>query len=291
MKSLIFKILRYTGIPFVFRELVQRNKITILLFHDVDKDNAERDFVYLKSHYNLISLRDVVDSITNKDFSGIPHKAALITFDDGHVSNYDLLPIVMDLNIPVTIFLCSGIVGTNRHYWFRHNFDGKPVEDLKRISNQERLRLLSEYGFYQTKSYDDYQSLQDNQIDDMKKYIDFQSHTQYHPVLTYCSNEEAYNEIVESKIQLEQKYGLKINAISYPNGDYSDRDIALAKMAGYECGITVDAGYNDINTDLFRLKRFSVNDAKSIDELMVKATGCYAILKNIFHKPSYGFVK
>jgi len=51
----------------------------------------------------------------------------------------------------------------------------------------------------------------------------------------------------------------------------------------------VDSGYNDIHTDLFRLKRFSVNDAKSITELMVKASGIYGLIKHKLHKPSYGF--
>ena len=51
----------------------------------------------------------------------------------------------------------------------------------------------------------------------------------------------------------------------------------------------MDSGYNDTMSDLFRLKRFSVNDAKNTTELMVKATGCYALLKHRLHKPSYGF--
>ena len=63
----------------------------------------------------------------------------------------------------------------------------------------------------------------------------------------------------------------------------------MAKEAGYSCGVTVDSGYNDTHTDLFRIKRFSVNDAKSITELMVKASGIYALIKHRMHKPLYGF--
>jgi hypothetical protein len=72
---------------------------------------------------------------------------------------------------------------------------------------------------------------------------------------------------------------LKINAIAYPNGDYSDRDITLAKEAGYSCGVTVDFGYNTLDTDLFSLKRLSVNDTSNLDELAVKASGVWQFFK------------
>ena len=67
------------------------------------------------------------------------------------------------------------------------------------------------------------------------------------------------------------------------------RDIQMAQEAGYTCGITVDSGYNSLRSDLFRLKRFSVNDAHTTEELMVKACGLYALIKHKLHKPSYGF--
>ncbi len=85
--------------------------------------------------------------------------------------------------------------------------------------------------------------------------------------------------MITAKQMLETEYKLPINAIAYPNGDYSDRDIAISKEAGYTCGITVDFGYNTIHTDLFRLKRLSVNDTGNLDELAVKASGVWAFFK------------
>lgn len=113
----------------------------------------------------------------------------------------------------------------------------------------------------------------------MKHYVNFQSHTLFHPILPKCNNDEARVEICNSKEILEREYMLEINAISYPNGDYSERDILLAKEAGYKCGITVDFGFNSIKTDVFRLKRLSVNDTSNLDELIVKASGVWSFLK------------
>lgn len=288
MSSLVYKILRYSGAAWLWRETVQRRKVTFLLFHDMGVADAERNFAYLKRHYNIIGLNDYLDAVRND--GELPTKAIVITFDDGHASNYALLPTIKKLQIPVTIFLCSSIVGTKRHFWFRHNAEVKNnVEAFKALPNEQRLVTLGQYGFLQEQEYGDTQALTKEQIEEMRPWVDFQSHTCFHPILPHCDSEKARKEIEDSKLQLEALFELRINALSYPNGDYSSRDIQLAKEAGYKCGITVDSGYNDKKTDLFRLKRFSVNDATTTAELMVKASGCYALLKQRMHKPSYGF--
>lgn len=288
MSNIIYKALRYSGIAWFWREMVQRGKVTFLLFHDMDIDDAENNLAYLKKHYHIISLGEYLEAV--RCGTSLPKKAVVITFDDGHVSNYQMLPVIKRLQIPVTIFLCSSIVGANRHFWFRHSEEVKSqVEALKQLTNQQRLEALKQFGFEQQKEFDDTQALTKDQIAEMKDVMDFQSHTRYHPILPQCDDEEALLEIAGSKQQLEDDFGLSIVALSYPNGDYSTRDIEMAKDAGYLCAVTVDSGYNDTHTDLFRLKRFSVNDAKSITELMVKASGLYGLVKHKLHKPSYGF--
>ena len=288
MSGVAYKLLRFSGVAWLWREIVQRRSVTFLLFHDMDADDAERNFTYLNKHYHIIGLHDYLEAVYGN--RKLPKKAVVLTFDDGHVSNYRLLPVIQRLDISVTIFLCSSIVGTNRHFWFRHSEAVKrEVEQLKRLNNEERLQKLQEVGFAQDKEYEDRQALSCDEIEDMRLTVDFQSHTCHHPILPKCDDATASEEIIASKLQLASSFGLDIYAFSYPNGDYSDRDINLVKEAGYKCGITVDSGYNSLHSDLFRLKRFSVNDAKSITELMVKASGVYAILKHKLHKPSYGY--
>lgn len=287
MSNIIYKALRYSGAAWLWRETVQRGKVTFLLFHDMEAGDAERNFAYLKRHYNIIGLQDYLKAV--RQGTKLPRKALVITFDDGHASNYAMLPALKKLNVPTTIFLCSEIVGTQRHFWFRHSEEMKPqVEALKRIANSERLQKLEAFGFEQEKEFADRQALTDNEIKEMQTLVDFQSHTCFHPILPQCDTATARHEIADSKLQLEQRYNLKINTLSYPNGDYSERDIQLAKEAGYTCGVTVDSGYNSLRSDLFRLKRFSVNDAHTTEELMVKACGLYALIKHKLHKPPYG---
>ncbi|MBR4390572.1 MAG: polysaccharide deacetylase family protein [Bacteroidales bacterium] len=288
MSGIVYKLLRYSGVAWLWRETVQRKKVTFLLFHDMDASDAERNFSYLKKHYHLIGLKDYLEAV--REGKPMPRKAVVVTFDDGHVNNYQLLSVIQRLQIPVTIFLCSSIVGTNRHFWFRHSKEVKSqLVSLKQLTNSERLKVLEQLGFEQQKEFADCQALTKDHIAEMKTVVDFQSHTCYHPILPQCDNEEAWIEIARSKQQLESEFGLKTWALSYPNGDYSERDIRMTREAGYSCGVTVDSGYNDVHTDLYRLKRFSVNDAKTITELMVKASGVYGLIKHRLYKPSYGF--
>lgn len=288
MSAFVYKALRYTGVAWLWREMMQRRKVTFLLFHDMDPEDAQRNFSYLKKHYRIISLKEYVEAVSNQ--SMLPKKAVVITFDDGHRSNYKLLPVIKELGVPVTVFLCSSIVGTCRHFWFRHSDAVKrEAESFKRLGNDERLKKLGALGFSQNQEHDNRQALSRDEIEEMMPFVDFQSHTCYHPILPQCDDITAQEEIVASKKQLESSFGLDVYALSYPNGDYSDRDIRLVKEAGYQCGITVDSGYNTLHSDLFRLKRFSVNDAKSITELMVKASGIYALIKQKLHKPAYGY--
>lgn len=280
MAKSLFKLIRYSGIPFLFRELVQRNKVTILMFHDPSVENVPRSFAYIRKHYRIIGLQDYLEAVHSG--KRLPKKAVILTFDDGHVGNYQLLPILRQLQIPITIFLCSDIVGTRRHFWFRHSQELLPfIQQMKKLSNTQRLEALRSYGFEQEKEYADTQALTHEQIEEMRTWVDFQAHTCFHPILTQCDDETAEAEITLSKQHLERDYSFNINAFAYPNGDYSSREVRLLQEAGYSCGITVDYGFNDLHSDMFRLKRISVNDARTFDELIVKSSGCYAFMKQL----------
>ena len=276
VRKLVSILLRFTLIPFFIREFNQRKKVTIILYHDIKPDTASMHFKALKSKYNVISLKDYIKA--RKLGKKLPPKSLIITFDDGFKSNHKLKPILKKHKITATIFLCSGIVGTNRRFWWKHNIDKNTREYLKNIPNKKRLEILRKLGFEREKEFEDRQALSKDEIEEMKNIVDFQSHTMFHPILTKCSAERANKEILQSKMDLENNYGLRIYALSYPNGDCSDREILMAKKAGYECGITVDLGFNSQNTDLFRLKRICIDDVADINELLVTVAGLWDFL-------------
>jgi len=286
--KMLYKIVRYSGLPFVFREFVQRYKVTFILFHDIKADLFEQHVHYLLKNYHIISLQQYLDARKTPHFKLTP-KSLVITLDDGLKGNYDLLPIIKKYRIPITIFLCSSIVCTHRRYWMGVQLSGYPIEVLKRMHASERDHILLTSGFDPMKEFAARETLGSDEIVEMRGYVDFQSHTRFHAILPYCENERAEDEILTSKRELEAKLNSAVTSISYPNGDYSERDLVLAKKGGYELGITVDFGFNTLRTDAFRLKRLCIRDNADRDELIVKATGAWQFLKQFFGKEDHGY--
>lgn len=292
MRKFLFKFLRYSGLPFLFREILQRNKVTILLYHDLSLEDAERTFPYLSRKYNIIRLEDFIRACDHPQKVRLPKKAMVITFDDGLATNYKLLPLLKRLQLPITIFLCAGIVDTRRRFWF--NFEQLPVSKkvLKKLPYREKLKILEQVGFAPQKEFENPEALSAAQIEEMKHYVNFQSHTMFHPCLPYCDNQSAWFEIADSKRILELQFGLDVDTITYPNGDYCSRTIQMVQKAGYRFGLTVDSGYNTPTTDPFRLKRLGINDTGDLNELIVKACGLWAFLLQIFRRrKKFGYVK
>lgn len=271
-------------IPFFLREVVQRKRVTILTYHDLDPETADKHFSIIKSKYNIISLKEYLHARKNGMPKRIPSKALILTFDDGYKNNFQLIPLFVKHTIFPTIFLCSGIAGTNRHFWWEKSRQKTIRKYLKRVPDGERIDILNNIGFNNRKEYDERISLSKEEIEIMRDHVDFQSHSMFHPILTKCPPDKVRKEISQSKTGLEQRFGLEIYALSYPNGDYSNREIEIAKDAGYECGLTLDVGFNSQHTDIFKLKRICIPDDADKNELIVKSSGLWDYMKKIVHK-------
>jgi len=290
LKNFAAAIVYYSGIPFLIREFIQRNKVTIILYHDLEAGLFKKHIHELLKRYSLISLNNFL--LARKDSSVIlPEKSLIITFDDGHKNNYNLLSFIKEQKVPITIFVCSSIIDSKIHFWFMKTFDKYKFGALRKMPDDKRVEALKECGFNETAEYDTRQALNKDEIREMKDCVDFQSHTRFHPILPTCHEARAEDEIRGSKTELEEKFGLKINSISYPNGDYSERDIELTKRAGYECGITVDPGFNTLNTDPFRLKRICIDDRAGKYAFLLQICGFWHFVKNLFVKKQYGYTR
>ena len=107
----------------------------------------------------------------------------------------------------------------------------------------------------------------------MSDIADFGSHTRFHPILTACSDEEAWTETATSKKEIEALLGRPCEHFAYPNGDHTERDAANVARAGYASGRTIDVGWNDERTDPFRLRVLGIPDDASLDRLAADLAG------------------
>jgi len=253
----------------------------------MDPQLAELHIRMLKRLYNIIPLSAYIDTRRGHVATVIPKKALVITFDDGHKGNYSLLPLFRQYQVPSTIFLCSSIVGTHRHYWWKACPNIATAYALKHFGNDERLQRLAEFGFQESREYVERQSLSREEIEELRATVDLQAHSCYHPILPQCTDDQSWGEIAGSKTELEQTFGLSVYAFAYPNGDYSPRETVLAKKAGYTCALTIDGGYNTLDTDMFRLRRLRVDDNADLNELIVKASGLWSFFERILKHVRY----
>ena len=283
MKKILFKILRYSGIPTILRETIQKNKVTIITFHDPLPETFKETITYLKKYYNIIPLSLYVEYLMSNRV--VPSKAIIITLDDGHKNNYKLLKSIKEYCVPITIFLCSEIVGTTRHFWWTHKINQYNLRHLKKMPEKERRDFYKKFNFDYLTEYgkESRQSLSMEEVNDMLSsgYVDFQSHTMYHALLNKCDDTLSFNELHYSKINLEKKLNTNIYALAYPNGFYSDRDIINAQKSGYKCALSIEPGFNSIKTNPFQLKRLGISDNAKICEIIVKTSGLWGLFKKM----------
>ena len=284
IRKLAFLTLRLTLLPFVLRELYLRKKVTIIVYHAPSAQVFDTHLGFLKRIYNIVPLSAYVEARQKGDFSKIPPKALIITLDDGHRSNYTLKAVLEKHAIPVTIFLCSGLIGTRRRFWFLHEETTAIVQQLKTVPDDERLAILRETSFEETKEFDERQALSVSELRELQSKVDFQSHTVFHPILTICSSERAEAEIAKSRMDLQKMLGNEVYALAYPNGTYSERELRLAEKAGYKCALSLDRGFNTERTPLFKLRRICIPDDAGRHELLVKASGLWGGIRAVLER-------
>jgi len=272
-------MLRLTALPFVIYRYAARRRLTIILYHAIDPELFRRHLQFLKKRYHIIKMSDYLEFRSTG--GELPDFPLVITFDDGHRENYSLLPVLRETGVPVTIFLCSALTGTKRHFWFK---EYRNFKLLKQLPDAERLRRLEKAGFRDDREYDDSHSLSEEQVAILKEMVDFQSHSMTHPVLPLCSAIKSRREIRQSRRDLEREFGLQVTGFSFPDGLYSEREIEFVREAGYSYALTLEPGFNDATVDLFRLRRISIPDWAGIHFLSVKCSGIWHWMKKFMRK-------
>lgn len=277
LREIFARIVVYCGIAKATRSLLWRDRVAFLLYHDPDPALLDKHLEYLKKICDIIP-------IGQANVPGRGRPRAVITLDDGHARNEQLLPVLIKHGVKPTIYLCSGIVGHARSYWWldpaTKNAD---LERLKRLTNRERLIELGARGYRQDgdTSPEYIGGLNAAQLEAMRPYVDFQSHTRFHPILTRCDDQECVDEIAGSKREVEELLGGSCEHFAYTNGNYGPREVAALKQAGYKTARTCDVGWNDEHTDPFRLKAFELPDDASVSWLAANLTGIPLFLRHL----------
>jgi peptidoglycan/xylan/chitin deacetylase (PgdA/CDA1 family) len=261
----------------------------ILMYHGVAAEGAQAlaaQLRYLARYFKVVTLETMLDRLT----SG-PRPLAqevVLTFDDGLRNNLTVVyPILRELQLPATFFVCPALVESGTWLW-NHEMRcrlqtlatpdivelrmrllapgesvGAIVEWMKTLRLPQRRQAEAtikqatrdfrptarQQAAFDIMDWNDLISLDRN-------LITVGSHTLSHPILTSLSAQEIELEISESRRCLEQRLQRTVDFFCYPNGAYDDRAYQAVKKT-YRAAVTTESGVLDIGEelDLHRLPR------------------------------------
>lgn len=231
-----------------------------LYFHDPLPDRFESILKWCKSkNYRFIDIQECYDILSGKIKQ--EGKVAYISFDDGWRSNLGLIPIVEKYQAPITIFVSIDPLLSGNYWWeYALASGGIRIRDKMKLLNyndftSELEGLKKEFSLERSAM-----TKQELLKISSNRFISIQSHTMSHPILINCNNEILEYELKNSKEYLENLLNKEIEAFSYPNGDFSIREIEAVKKAGYKMAFTTEYIPIQINhTNLYRIPRMAMN--------------------------------
>jgi hypothetical protein len=159
-----------------------------LLYHELRPNRS--DYSYVVETEEFKKQLDLFIKLRNTDGAGLWPE---ITFDDGHISNFEFgLPVLQSKTIKAWFFITVGWTGRRRDYM-----------------GWQELRGLHQAGQH------------------------IGAHGWSHVLLTHCSARELHTELVDARLTLEDKLGTSITTMSLPGGRYNQRVLTACREAGY----------------------------------------------------------
>ena len=232
----------------------------ILMYHGISKRpkfncvtaNLFREqLAWLTDNYIVVPLSILIEKLSAP--SPIPLKLAAITFDDGYINFAELaLPILRDYKCHATVFVPSEKAGCYND-WDRS------------IKGFHKMEIMS---------YDMIRQLP-------QEFVEIGSHGLSHRPLSQLPYNEIKREIVDSRLEIENKTGRPVHFFAFPFGVYPFRhklqlcDAENHFMGGYNAACTTWWGrYNSLK-DINTLRRVGIWDSDSFSDFIDKLSGYY----------------
>jgi peptidoglycan/xylan/chitin deacetylase (PgdA/CDA1 family) len=193
--------------------------------------------------YRFVKMADFAEELAGgRDMAG----TCALTFDDGTEDHLTTLaPLLDELGVPGTVYVCPGLFG-DPYPWC------DPAAGVRLMTSEEVVELARH------------------------PLVEIGSHTIHHTVLGEASAEEAYREMAVCKESLESLLEIPVPSFCYPRCVYSEACPDAARRAGYTSAVTCGRRGS---WDPFQLKRQSLHTPDGRLTFEVKARGAYHALR------------
>jgi peptidoglycan/xylan/chitin deacetylase (PgdA/CDA1 family) len=261
-----------------------------------DARQLEEHIGYIEQRLRIVGLEEALAIAAGRERSERP--AALLTFDDGYIDNFDVaFPILQAHRVEAVFFLVSSYAsGEAIPWWDRAAWmvqsTGVPRIGLtgggKRIAirtadRKEAVRQVLD-GFKSSPGWpvEDFLrelaaacEIADAPPRDGRMFLSWEearrmkaagmtiaAHTHTHPILSRLNMEEQIRELEISKSCLERELGAPVDVMAYPVGgpqDFNRQTTDALAACGYRAAFSCHGGLNTAGkTSLWDIKRISV---------------------------------
>jgi peptidoglycan/xylan/chitin deacetylase (PgdA/CDA1 family) len=194
--------------------------------------------------YRFVTMADFAGELAGgRDMDG----TCALTFDDGTEDHLSMLaPLLAELGVPGTVYVCPGLFG-DPYPWC------DPAAGVRLMTSDEVVELARH------------------------PLVEIGSHTIHHTVLGDASADEAYREMADCKEKLEELLDRPVPSFCYPRCVYSEACPDAARRAGYTSAVTCgERG----SWDPFQLKRECLHTPDGPLTFELKSRGHYYRLRN-----------
>jgi len=173
-------------------------------------------------------------------------RLVLLTFDDGYESFIQLaVPALEKRRMRATVFIVAGEIGGHNRW---DTDRGRP-----------RLELMGDVGIRSALSAG----------------MEIGVHSWTHPGLTACAADELEREIVESKREIDGRFGILTEAFAYPYGDYAPAHFPVLARAGFQGAAAIYTNDRSVTSQPYAMRRVLVNQGDGLARFHLKLSRLY----------------
>ena len=248
----------------------------ILMIHGVGGSacpaaGLRAQLTHLKRHYRVVPLAELLGTLSNPQSR--PDREVVLTFDDGLRNNFAIAaPILQELGLPATFFVCPGLIDREGWLWNheararlgalsdaeRHELSQRlgspgesidatvewmktlPLDSRERVEEALRAATPKFRPSDRQRAEHDLMSWKELAVLDPGLFT-IGAHTVSHPILTGLSPAEMEYEIGESRRWLETALGRPVSYFCYPNGAASP-PVAACVRKHFAAAVTTEIG-------------------------------------------------
>ena len=199
----------------------------------------------------------------------VPRETVVVTFDDGFacVARH-ALPVLQELNVPASVFICTGLVDNGGPMPFDPwgmRMAGRVPEDSYRSVSAREVRTMLDSGL-----------------------IDVGAHTHSHADFRGRPS-ELRDDLARCAAVLKMRWNIERPTFAFPFGTpslgFADARLRdAAKAAGMSCSLTSECRINDVTGDPYRWGRLNVFEWDTAATLQARLHGWYSWMPRAWGK-------